>query len=253
MTKRVRWRWSLQSYFLAMSIFASLIGGGLVLYQWRNRLFYELESLGNEPNASCRAITSVNARWFGLFGSDFSNSAWSKEKPWWLEYTLHRYVATMHLYVSKSKHPMCDSVLSHRESLRGLTSLGLYGMDLRTLLIFPSSAAKLPDVRELRLSNVLLSKKDLLAISRMQDLEILELSRCHLQVEDLAELRWSKNLAWLILNQEIPHNSIEKIREELPSVHVSMFQPGQLGTNDIEVGYARLETVEDNCSTLMFN
>jgi hypothetical protein len=221
--KIFRWQWSLQTYFLLLSLFACAFGGCLARYQWRNQLFAELESIGNQPAAACRVTTVVQYKWFGLFGADFSYSTWFKEKPWWIEPTMHRYAAELVLYVADSNHPACKSILNQRESLRGLTSLALHCTDIENSLVFPKHAARLPDVRKLSLTNVSLTKEDIVSISRMPDLEILELSRSHLRVEDLAELRSSENLAWLILAQEITPKSVEAVREQLANVFVTAF------------------------------
>ena len=220
---RIRFRWSLRTFLVACAVVSCAVGGLVMRIHWRKQLFAQLESIGNQPESTLRVDYEVEGRWLGLFGLDFSLSQGPTKRRWWFDPSIHRYIRSMTLYVADGPQTDCESVLRHRESLRGLAELQLVGIGQESELHFPASVASLPDVRLLKLDNIELSRKDIESISAMPDLEILHLRRCRFQMEDLVGLQGSKHLAWLSFHQPCDPPTLQKVRDSLVGVYVSPF------------------------------
>lgn len=221
-------RCSVRGFLVFCAVFSCALGGLIIRNQWRNQLFAQLESVGDIPNAPRRVSYHVEGRGFGLFGSSFSILSGPTKKRWWFEpydlpYVTHLYVTHLTLNVADVNSPAYESILRNRESLRGLETLEFFGASKTQFVPFPEPAAKLSDVRLLRLNHVIFTRQDFESIAKMPDLEILHLGMSRFQVEDLKVLQSSKHLAWLSFLQEYDPHILQEIRASLPAVFVSQF------------------------------
>ncbi len=221
---RSYFRYTVRTFLLTCAIASCAVAGPIMRNNWRHQLFADLEKVGNRPSAPLRVLYEVDVRWLGLFGSDFSKLNRPTAKQWWFDPRDHRYVRSLTVYFTEDDPSACDAILEHHESLRGLETLELAGTGKTSSLHFPRSAANLPDVRLLKLSNLSLSREHLESISHMPDLEILHLGSCEFQVADLEVLRSAKHLAWVSFYHDCHPETLHRVRASLPAVYVSPFR-----------------------------